>query len=524
MSTRFEMRLELKGLSLIGASRGSASSDTFTAFDPGTGKAVGPLFSSASNDEVERAVRLASEASESFRNLTVEKKSALLGAIAKNLESIRTEIVERAALETGLPVGRFETELGRTCGQLRMFAHLVEEGSWVDARISRAIPDRQPVPRPDVRSMLRPLGPVAIFCASNFPLAFSVAGGDTASALAAGCPAIVVGHTAHPGTAELAGVAIANAVNQLDLPEGIFSLLFSKDHRAGQSLVRHPDVKGVAFTGSAKGGRALMDIAADRENPIPVFAEMSSVNPVFFMPEALIMRCDELAKGFFDSFTLGYGQFCTKPGIVFLVKGENGARFRKLLEAMVKTQDASPLLTSGIKDSYLAGTAGRSELASAAGSEDEQGFKAPTMVFTVTGDEFLRNDSLHEELFGPATLIVEVDSTDDFIKIAKKMEGQLTATVHATEADLLETPGLLDILETKAGRVVMNSFPTGVEVSDAMVHGGPYPATSDSRSTSVGARAVERFCRLVAYQGFPDECLPQELKDANPMDITRKER
>jgi NADP-dependent aldehyde dehydrogenase len=514
------MNSELNGKSIIGFGSGNETNKTFTAFNPQTGEAVEPKFYSATNEELNEAVQLAAEAQISYGKISGAKKARFLRQIAENIEALGDDLTERASLETGLPKARFEGEQGRTCMQLRMFADHIEEGSWVDARIDTADPDRSPLPKPDVRSMYRPVGPVAIFCASNFPLAFSVAGGDTASALAAGCPVVVNAHSAHPGTAELVGKAISEAVTSGDLPEGVFSLIFSSDYENGQNLVKHPQIKAVGFTGSHRGGKALMDIAAQRDEPIPVYAEMSSVNPTFILPSALEKDYVKIAKGLFASFTLGVGQFCTKPGIIVIPDSPHLSNFADFLRELTKESESSPLLTSGIQKAYEQGVENRNEnTASASGTDDIEGFEVNPTIFQTNADYFLEDESLSEEIFGPSTLLVKSGTPAELLEIANRIEGQLTATIHGTEADLNDYAHLIDVLETKVGRLIFNGFPTGVEVGHAMVHGGAYPATSDSRSTSVGTRAIERFSRLVCYQDFPPESLPDELKDENPLGI-----
>jgi 2,5-dioxopentanoate dehydrogenase len=405
---------------------------------------------------------------------------------------------------------------------LRLFADLVEEGSWVDARIDVPDPNRQPLPKPDVRSMLLAVGPVAVFCASNFPLAFSVAGGDTASALAAGCPVIVNAHSAHPGTAELVGLAIAEAVSTCELPEGVFSLLFSKDYEIGKALVSHPEIKAVAFTGSRLGGRALMDLAASRPEPIPVFAEMSSINPTFILPSVLAQRADEIAKGLHSSFTMGVGQFCTKPGLVVLPESSYLPNFIERVSALTKGTPTFPLLTRGIKTNYEKAINEREkELSSPAARAELDGFSVTASFFQTTAAAVLQNPKLSDEVFGPTTLMVTSGTREQLLEIARSMEGQLTATIFGTADDLTDYSDLVSLLELKVGRLIFNAFPTGVEVSHAMVHGGVYPATSDGRTTSVGTRAINRFTRLICYQGFPQQALPAELKDENPKGIWR---
>jgi NADP-dependent aldehyde dehydrogenase len=378
------------------------------------------------------------------------------------------------------------------------------------------------MPKPDVRSFLLPLGPVAVFCASNFPLAFSVAGGDTASALAAGCPVVVNAHVAHPGTAELVGRALAEAVSTCELPEGVFSLLFSKDYEIGQALVRHPEIRAVGFTGSRLGGRALMDLAAARAEPIPVFAEMSSINPTFILPSVLAERPDEIAKGLHASFTMGAGQFCTKPGLVILPASSHLAEFTEKLSLLTKESAIAPLLTPRIKANYEKALDKRDHtLLLRSGENELNGLCVNATLFQTTAEAFLQTPELGDEIFGPTTLLVTFESRDQLIEIARSMEAQLTAAIFGTADDLRNFLDLISVLETKVGRLIFNAFPTGVEVGPAMVHGGLYPATSDSRSTSVGTRAISRFARLVCYQGFPQESLPDELKDANPNGIWR---
>ncbi len=516
------MATDLIGTSIIGFSRGEQTGDGFTAFDPSTGNAVEPKFYSASLNELERAAALADDARLAYAAVNPASRAKFLRAIADNIEALGDALIKRASLETSLPNSRFEGERARTCGQLRMFADLLDEGSWVDARIDHAIPERQPVPKPDVRSMLKPIGPVAVFCASNFPLAYSVAGGDTASALAAGCPVIVNGHTAHPGTAELVGSAVSKAVRDHGMPEGTFSLLFSSGYEIGQALVKHPAIKGVGFTGSRKGGRALMDIAAARPEPIPIYTEMSSVNPTFILPNAVKERGDEIVKGLHASVTGGVGQFCTKPGLVFIPNDAD--KFVADLNSQITATEPSPLLTGGIQKAYVSANRKRAaEVDNTAANEspDLPGFAVNPSAFETTAVEFLNTPDLNEEIFGPTTLLIRSNDHDELLQIARSLEGQLTASVHGTEQDLAEYADLIAILETKAGRLIFNGFSTGVEVCPSMVHGGPYPATSDARSTAVGTRAITRFARLVCYQNFPQSALPDELKDGNPLGIWR---
>ena len=518
------MQNALKGTSIIGNSRGAETGDTFHAFDPANGQPVEPAFHSVSVAGLNHAVDLANAARIQYGNLPGRERARFLRAIADNIEALGDTLLERASLETALPTTRFQGERARTCMQLRMFADLLDEGSWVDASIDHAIPDRQPVPKPDLRAMLRPLGPVAVFCASNFPLAYSVAGGDTASALASGCPVIVNGHTAHPGTAELVGIAIAEAARECDMPEGVFSLLFSSGYEVGQALVKHPAIKAVGFTGSRRGGRALMDIAAARPEPIPVYAEMSSVNPTFILPNAIRDRGESVVAGLHQAVTNGAGQFCTKPGLVFVPGDGPAKKFAGQFKELMQQSKAAPLLTAGIQKSFSNGSEhrrGEVEHFTEHANNELPGFSVNPSVFETSAIQYLNTPDLNEEIFGPTTLLIRSDSHDDPLKIANSLEGQLTASIHGTEQDLADYADLIRILENKAGRLIFNGFSTGVEVCPSMVHGGPYPATSDGRSTAVGTRAIRRFSRSICYQNFPDSALPEELKESNPLGIRR---
>ena len=517
--------MKLAGRSIIGFHEGSHAGATFRAHDPTTGTQLDPDFFAATPDEVNQAVRLAHEASVTYGRISGHEKGRFLRQIAANIESIAEEIIERAGLETALPKARLQGETARTCAQLRLFAQVVEEGSWVMARIDRADPDRKPTPKPDIRSLLRPLGPVVVFGASNFPLAFSVAGGDTASALAGGNPVIVKGHSAHPGTSELVGRVVRNAVRQCDLPEGVFSLLFGGGNEVGTALMQHPWIKAGGFTGSRTAGKILMNVAATRPEPIPFYAEMSSTNPVFILPGALHRNAEKIATGLHASFTLGAGQFCTKPGMVFLPEGQGTSRFATSLQQAVNASAPFHLLTEVIRSSYSTGIDGRRIKASvkliAEARQGSGGTAVGAALFETDAQSFLKDPELAAEIFGPATLLVWHSNHEDVLRIARELEGHLTATIHGTEQDLREFSDLVAILEGKVGRLIFNGFPTGVEVCHAMVHGGPFPATSDGRSTSVGTQAIYRFCRPVCYQGFPDSALPDEVKDENPLGIWR---
>ncbi len=514
------MNIEITGKSIIGFSRGNESETTFHAFNPTTGEAVEPAFYSASLDELNQAVELADQARIPYGKVSGQEKAKFLRQIAENIEALGDNLIHRATLETGLPNARFSGERGRTCLQLRMFADLVEKGNWVEARIETAIPERQPLPKPDIRSMLRPLGTVAVFCASNFPLAYSVAGGDTASALAAGCPVIVNAHFAHPGTAEMVGLAITEAVKTCGLPEGVFSLIFSKGYEIGQALVKHRHLKAVGFTGSRTGGRALMDIAAARSEPIPVYAEMSSVNPIFILPSAMREKFETIATGLHTSVITGGGQFCTKPGIVILPQTAQTQDFKDKFTELIAQTSKHPLLTEGIRSNFERLSDQRS-VEKVSAENNLQGFDVNPSVFQTKASNFLADSHLSDEIFGPTTLVVQAEKREELLEIARQMEGQLTATIHGNAEDLAEYADLIAILETKVGRLIFNGFPTGVEVCDAMVHGGVYPATSDSRTSAVGTRAIDRFCRYVCFQNFPNDALSDELKDENPLGIRR---
>ena len=515
--------------SIIGFSRGDASAKTFKAVNPAKNASIDVNYAMASEEEVDEACRLASDAAFEMAQFSGNRKAEFLNELADGVDGIVEDLVSVMIAETGLPEPRVRAETGRTSGQLRMFARLVEAGHWVDARIDRAQPDRKPLPKPDLRAMLRPIGPVAVFCASNFPLAFSVAGGDSASAWAAGCPVIVKAHHAHPGTALLVGNVVVATMRKCNWPEGAFSLLFGEGRTVGQSLVTNKKIKAVGFTGSRSGGRALFDLANAREEPIPVFAEMSSVNPVFVLPGMRPEDIDSFSTGLAGSATLGVGQFCTNPGIVFHPAGEFGEQLKTGYVEKMKKMDAGVMLHQGICDSYNQGI---QKLTSCEGvtveyrfsdSVEGEGSKAGPCVLSTSVNEFLGDSGMMDEVFGPSTLLVAYDDLTQLIRVVSTMEGQLTASVFGVEADLKNDQGLVDHLEMVAGRILFNQFPTGVEVCESMVHGGPYPATTDGRSTSVGTGAILRFARPVCYQGFPDEWLPEELKEGNPLGLERCE-
>ena len=503
---------------------------SFRAVDPGDGAALDPAYRFAASQLVARAAELAQAAFEPFRAAPIEQRARLLELAADEIDAVGDAAAERAHRETGLPMPRLTGEVARTTGQLRLFAAALREGSWNDARIDHALPDRKPARRPDVRSRRVPVGPVAVFAASNFPLAFSVAGGDTASALAAGCPVVVKAHEAHPGTSEIVGAAVTRAVAASGLPAGVFSMVYADGPTVGIELVTHPAIAAVAFTGSRRVGLTLVAAAAARPVPIPVYAEMSAVNPVFLLPGRLAEAATDLGAAFVGSLTLGAGQFCTNPGIVIGLDGPDLDRFAAAARAAVAASSPAPMLTSRIAASYADGVArlaahpGTEVLAGNAETDgagaDRAGWGCATLVAT-TADDFLADRNLHDEVFGAVSLIVRAADRDQLLDVARALEGQLTSTVHAAAEDAPLATELLPVLEGKAGRILFNGWPTGVEVVPAMVHGGPYPATSDGRTTSVGTLAMDRFLRPVAYQDVPDGLLPSAVREANPDGLLR---
>ncbi|MGE6779386.1 aldehyde dehydrogenase (NADP(+)) [Vreelandella titanicae] len=517
--------MTLEGKLLIGQQAISGQQADIHAVNPATGETLAPAYPGGGKTEVEQACALAEAAFDSYRETSLEARASFLEAIAAEIEGIGDELIERAMAETGLPRPRLEGERGRTCGQLRLFASVVRAGEWLDVRIDPAMPDREPLPRADLRQRHIGLGPVAVFGASNFPLAFSVAGGDTASALAAGCPVVVKGHSAHPGTSELVGRAIQRAVAKCELPEGVFSLLFGSGREIGQALVADPRIQAVGFTGSRNGGTALMATAQARPQPIPVYAEMSSINPVFLLPEALKARGKAIAEGFVGSLNMGAGQFCTNPGLVIAVQGPELDAFVAAAGEAVKGSAAQTMLTPGIHDAYQQGV-GR--LAShgkvievARGQAGETAHPCQAGLFVTQAEAFLSDPALQEEVFGSTSLVIACADTQEVARVAAQLEGQLTITLQMDDGDLATAKQLLPTLERKAGRILANGWPTGVEVCHAMVHGGPYPATSDSRTTSVGSAAIFRFLRPVCYQALPEGLLPDAIRDGNPAGVSR---
>lgn len=487
----------------------------FSAVDPRTLTHLDGEFETTTPHELAELATAAKAAFLPYSRLPGAERARFLDAIAAGLEAEADAITERAVAESGLPEGRIRGEVSRTSHQLRMFARLIEDDAWTEPRIDPGDPGRQPAPKPDVRSMRRPLGPVAVFGASNFPLAFSVAGGDTASALAAGCPVIAKAHPSHPGTSKLVADVILEAAHVTGMPEGVFGLVLEAGFEMGQALVQRPEIKAVGFTGSRGAGEALMRVAAARPEPIPVYAEMGSVNPVFVTAGALAARSEALAQGLFASFTLGVGQFCTNPGVTLVPAGEAGDAFVARLAELTAAAEAGVMLNHGVCERYGQGL---QELAAAGGHEvargaaGEGGAHGSATLWEADVRAALEEPRLLSEVFGPSTLVLRYRDPAELAEFASAIEGQLTATIHAEAAELPELAPLVELLAERVGRVILNQFPTGVEVGPAMVHGGPYPATSDGRSTSVGTHAIERFTRLVAYQNFPKELLPLALR------------
>ncbi|MBS1500600.1 MAG: aldehyde dehydrogenase (NADP(+)) [Bacteroidetes bacterium] len=500
---------------------------TFKAIEPATGKELQGDFAVASVDDVDEALNLAEKAFAVYRYTDKKTKAAFLRNIAAEINNLGDELIERAMAESGLPQARLQGERGRTMGQLNMFADVVEEGSWVEAVIDSALPNRQPAPRPDIRKMLVPLGPAVVFGASNFPLAFSVAGGDTASALAAGCPVIVKAHPAHPGTSALVAEAIKKAAEKSGMPEGVFSILYDDGYAVGETLVKHPKTKIVTFTGSFKGGMALVKLAREREYPIPVFAEMGSINPVFLLPEALENRCEQIAEQYAASITLGAGQFCTNPGLLIGMKSQAMDKFKKALGEAIGRVASGTMLTPGICKNYSALSEdmlreqGVTIIGKSGKLSEDKSNQALPLVAEVSASSFLVNPKLKEEVFGPYSLLVIADYEVQLQQIIEALHGQLTASVVADEGDLEKHKELIQSLVNIAGRVMLNNVPTGVEVVASMQHGGPFPATSDGRFTSVGTGAIKRFVRPVSWQNWSNDLLPDELKDGNPLEIWR---
>lgn len=513
---------EIIGHHYIGGARSAAGALTVHSFDATTGEALPYSFTQATVEEVDAAAQAAAAAYPAFRNLPADRRAEFLEAIATQLEALDDRFIALVTRETALPTVRIQGERARTSHQMRLFAQVLRRGDFHGARIDRALPERQPLPRADLRQYRIGVGPVAVFGASNFPLAFSTAGGDTAAALAAGCPVVFKAHSGHMATAEHVADAIIRAAEQTGMPKGVFNMIYGAG--VGEALVKHPAIQAVGFTGSLKGGRALCDMAAARPQPIPVFAEMSSINPVVILPQALQRRGEKIASELAASVVLGCGQFCTNPGLVLGIRSPAFSAFTASLTARMAEQPAQTMLNHGTLHSYARGVqALRTQpgITHLAGGK-QQGPQAQPQLFKADVSLLLEgNPLLQEEVFGPATVLVEVADNAELQRALQGLHGQLTATLIAEAGDLQAHAGLLPLLEQKVGRVLFNGYPTGVEVCDAMVHGGPYPATSDARGTSVGSLAIERFLRPVCYQNCPDALLPDPLKNANPLGIDR---
>ncbi|SPC18362.1 Alpha-ketoglutaric semialdehyde dehydrogenase [Cupriavidus oxalaticus] len=507
--------MTLTGNLLIGRQSIRGTNGSLHGIDAATGATLEPAFGGATPAQLDQACALAWQAFDTYREISPERRADFLEAIAANILALGDALVDRCVAESGLPRGRIEGERGRTVGQLRLFAGMLRQGDFLELRVDPAQPERQPLPRPDLRLRHIPLGPVAVFGASNFPLAFSVAGGDTASALAAGCPVVVKAHSAHPGTSELVGRAVQQAVAELDLPEGTFSLLFDAGREVGQSLVADPRIRAVGFTGSRAGGTALMAIAAARPAPIPVFAEMSSINPVLLFPNALANRAEAIGAAFAGSLTLGAGQFCTNPGLVLAVESEGLERFLEAAASSLARIGAQSMLTPGILHAYCGGVdalAQHPQVRTVARGQAGNTLQGQAALFSTSAEAFLADAALRHEVFGAASLVVRCRDVAQMRQVTEALEGQLTAALHLDAADHDAARTLLPSLERLAGRILVNGFGTGVEVGHAMVHGGPWPSTSDGRTTSVGSLAIARFVRPVSYQDLPDDLLPAALR------------
>ena len=514
--------MSVNGHNIIGGAYSARGSVNLQSVDATTGEALPYTFVEATPDEVDAAAEAAAAAYPIYRSLPATKRADFLDAIADELDALGDEFVATVCRETALPAGRIQGERGRTSGQMRLFATVLRRGDFFGARIDRALPNRQPLPRPDIRQYRIGLGPVAVFGASNFPLAFSTAGGDTASALAAGCPVVFKAHPGHMATTALVGAALLRAAEKTAMPKGVFNMIYGGS--VGAALVKHPAIQAVGFTGSLRGGRALCDMAAARPQPIPVFAEMSSINPVILLPEALRVRGDKVASELAASVVLGAGQFCTNPGLVIGIRSPEFSIFLENLTARMAEQPAQTLLNAAGLESYgkgLAALAAHPGITHLNGATQE-GSQARPQLFKADVSLLLNGDErLQEEVFGPTTIVVEVTDRTELLAAIKGLHGQLTATLITEPGDLAGSEELFALLEQKVGRVLFNGYPTGVEVCDSMVHGGPYPATSDARGTSVGTLAIDRFLRPVCYQNCPDALLPDALKNANPLGIAR---
>jgi len=515
----------MTGKNYIGNQLVATGTKTYKTFNPELDQENETVFVEATSKEIEEALNLAASAFKEFRTISGVKKAEFLNAIADEILALDDLLIQTFCLESGLPEGRAKGERGRTIGQLRSFANLVAEGSWIEATIDEAQPNREPMPKSDIRKMLIPLGPVVVFGASNFPLAYSTAGGDTAAALASGCPVLVKSHPMHAGTGELVASAIIKAAKKTGMPNGVFSNLNSSGIEVGQELVSHHKVKAVGFTGSIKGGRALLDLAAKRAEPIPVFAEMGSINPVVILPKALENRYQEIAKTYAASITLGSGQFCTNPGLLLGIKSESLSNFiAEVSEEIIKI-NPSCMLHPNIKKGY---TINKEKIVSqdkvsvtANYTSSIKNNYAEQAIVTVDGKTFLENPTLHLEVFGPFSMIVQCENASQLEEVIANLEGQLTGTIISDENEISDYQNVISALQNRVGRIIFNGVPTGVEVCESMVHGGPYPACTDSRFTAVGINSIKRWVRPFSYQDWPNELLPKELQNENPMSIFR---
>lgn len=523
------MTTTLTGTSIIAGQPVEGTDGTTRAIDPSTNRALEPEYSKLNQTQATQATAAAAAAFREYRATAPEARATFLDTIAVKIEGRREQLIERAMAETGLPAARLTGEVGRTAGQLRLFAAVVREGNFHGARIDPAQPERSPAPRLDIRQRRVPVGPVLVFGASNFPLAFSVAGGDTASALAAGCPVIVKAHNAHPGTGELVGQAITEAAAESGMPAGVFSLVYGSGAEIGQQLASDPVISAIGFTGSRSGGLALAATAASRKVPIPMYAEMSSINPVIILDGALGSEgigAQGLAEQFVVSLTGSSGQLCTAPGLVFVPQGEDGDAFVAAVDAGLEGKPGQTMLTPGIAEAFEQGVSALEEqqaVTPVARGVAGEGENAPApVVFSADLSELRANSVLSEEVFGASSLIIRYSDVDSLAEALDELEGQLTVTVHAADSDAGSAEDLLPVLEDLAGRILFNGWPTGVEVGHAMVHGGPFPATSAPATTSVGSLAIERFLRPVAYQSVPAALLPEPVQDANPWSLVRQ--
>jgi len=520
--------MTITGKQLIQGEWQAGKGASYQAVNPATGEALEPTINHADGSQIDAAVEAAAKVAPAYAATTLKQRGEFLEACADEIMALGDELLDRLKAETGYPQARVEGERGRTCNQLKLFASTIQSGEFLDARIDKAMPDRQPMPRADIRFYKQAIGPVVVFGASNFPMAFSTAGGDTASALAAGCPVIVKGHNSHAGSAELVAQAVQKAADKCQMPKGTFSYVTGPGKDVGAALVKAEQVKAVGFTGSHSGGMALYKLASERKNPIPVFAEMGSINPIVVLPEALKNSAQSIAEGFVGSLTLGVGQFCVNPGLVLGIESDELDTFIDSTAKGLADVNAGVMLNQGIAETYQSG---REKLSSQPGvksvatgqpvKEGEKGFCGQAELFTVSGSDFVKNPELQAENFGPSSLVIKCKNAEELNAVVSHLGGQLTGTLQATESELKNYPELLSLLQDKVGRMVVNNFPTGVEVCDAMMHGGPSPASTDSRFTSVGTKAIDRFVRPICFQNYPHDLLPEALKNENPWGISR---